>query len=333
MYKINTTPSQRDSLPGRLVTWILPPPRDKDKDLEPPFSAEGYLRNATGPLAAHFRGLVPDVNGLSKLERDRSGLPSRLKSGWSEDLKRISDHFGFDPTQVSRAEESLARTSREVDDWFLKPDNAERIKKYYRDLRYVLDIEKSPESLPYQRALAYKNRRDVDKARRELTAEIDTYGLTLRDAWTKLATPEQLKANGPFQAPSSMLDLVNLSTMWGLTLVGLGLILGLFTPLAALMGAAYLLNFYFSMPPWPGLPTGPQAEGHYLFVNKNLIEMMACLVIASTPNGLWLGLDALLFGRLDRRRTAAAEADHAPQPPERAPMLSDRSTSKDRPKR
>ena len=36
------------------------------------------------------------------------------------------------------------------------------------------------------------------------------------------------------------------------------------------------------------------AEGHYCYVNKNLIEMLACLVLASTPNGLWIGLDALL---------------------------------------
>jgi hypothetical protein len=46
------------------------------------------------------------------------------------------------------------------------------------------------------------------------------------------------------------------------------------------------------------------AEGHYLFVNKNLIEFLACLVIASTPNGLWVGLDALLFGRKARRAEA-----------------------------
>ena len=54
------------------------------------------------------------------------------------------------------------------------------------------------------------------------------------------------------------------------------------------------------MPPWPGLPEAPIAEGHYVYVNKNLIEMLACLVLASTPNGLWIGLDALLFGWIGR---------------------------------
>jgi hypothetical protein len=46
----------------------------------------------------------------------------------------------------------------------------------------------------------------------------------------------------------------------------------------------------------------PNSEGHYVFVNKNLIEFLACLVLASTPNGLWLGLDALLFGWIGRIR-------------------------------
>ena len=94
---------------------------------------------------------------------------------------------------------------------------------------------------------------------------------------------------------------IDLLTMWGLSAVGLCLMLGLFTPLAALGGAAYLLGFYLSMPPWPGLPEGV-TEGHYRYVNKNLIEMLACLVLASTPNGLWIGLDAFLFGWIGRGR-------------------------------
>ena len=92
------------------------------------------------------------------------------------------------------------------------------------------------------------------------------------------------------------LDWINLSTMYGLIAMGLCLMLGLFTPLAALAGAVFLAQIYLSMPPWPGLPPNPMAEGHYLIVNKNLIEMLACLALACMPTGLWIGLDALLFG-------------------------------------
>jgi uncharacterized membrane protein YphA (DoxX/SURF4 family) len=92
---------------------------------------------------------------------------------------------------------------------------------------------------------------------------------------------------------------VDLTTMWLLTALGLLLIVGLFSRLAALAGAALMVLFYLPMPPWPGVPEAPGPE-HSLFVNKNLIEALALLAIASLPTGKWLGLDALvakLFSR------------------------------------
>ena len=38
-----------------------------------PFSAEMYVRNATGPFVSYFRGMLPDVNSLAMLD------PVRLK--------------------------------------------------------------------------------------------------------------------------------------------------------------------------------------------------------------------------------------------------------------
>ena len=64
---------------------------------------------------------------------------------------------------------------------------------------------------------------------------------------------------------------------------------------------------YLSMPPWPGLPPNPRAEGHYWIVSKNLVELIACLVIATTASGHWFGLDALFFGARRRRRWARYE--------------------------
>ena len=78
------------------------------------------------------------------------------------------------------------------------------------------------------------------------------------------------------------------------------------------------------MPPWPGLPPNPKAEGHYFIVNKNLIEMIACLVLVIIPSGHWIGLDALFFGARRRRRLA-------PTPPERPAIDPGRSPEQDRP--
>lgn len=139
-------------------------------------------------------------------------------------------------------------------------------------------------------------------------------------------TPEQL-ARGPVpslreqQFPGNLLvkagvDLPkrtltywqDLAMMLGLTAVGACLILGLFTRFAAVVGAIMLLMFYLAMPPFPGVNVPANAaEGHYLFVNKNLIEMIALLMIAFSGIGRWFGIDAFIHAIFGRRTTAVEE--------------------------
>jgi uncharacterized membrane protein YphA (DoxX/SURF4 family) len=147
----------------------------------------------------------------------------------------------------------------------------------------------------------------VDADRRSLTAPLLEREKELRDAVAKKATPDQLKAAGAATAPWTSLDFHNMLTMYGLIAIGFCLIAGFLTPWAALGAAFFLANIYLSMPPWPGLPPNPRAEGHYLIVSKNLVELIACLVIATTPSGYWVGFDALFFGARRRRRLAEAE--------------------------
>jgi uncharacterized membrane protein YphA (DoxX/SURF4 family) len=94
---------------------------------------------------------------------------------------------------------------------------------------------------------------------------------------------------------------------YGLVVVGFCLLLGLFTRTACVAGAGFLLMFFLAMPPLPGLPENPKAEGHYLYINKNIIEMLALLALATTQSGRWVGLDGLLhyFSPFRRRERAA----------------------------
>lgn len=93
----------------------------------------------------------------------------------------------------------------------------------------------------------------------------------------------------------AMVVFVDTLMKYGLTAIGLLLILGLFTRAAALGAASLLILFYLSNPPWIGVHF-MAGEGSYLIVDKNLVEMAAALVVASFPAGLILGLD-LLFVR------------------------------------
>ena len=92
----------------------------------------------------------------------------------------------------------------------------------------------------------------------------------------------------------------------GLALVGLSLILGLLTQLGCWGAAGFLTMFYLSAIPTSGTPQ-PGAEGTYLLVNKNLIELAAVIALMSFHTGRIAGLDLLLAGRA-RLHPSVAEA-------------------------
>ena len=305
--KILSTPEGKSSILGQL----FPAPSG------PVFTAEPYLRASSGPLASHFRHLIPDADSRDKLD------PTAIKANFAVIYARISDHYNFDTDQRKKADGIVKDRGEVVDDWFESLENRERVQKYLDELAEVEKIEANPEALAYELENARTERKTAETDRKDLVKEVTPWSETLRDSLVALATPAQAKEAGEYQAPWTQMDWIDRSTMYGLTAIGFCLIFGLFTPLAALGGAGYLLSFYLSMPPWPGLPEGI-TEGHYRYINKNLIEMIALLVLAATPNGLWIGLDALLFGwigRAERRREIERLADldrpSGPQPQDR----------------
>jgi uncharacterized membrane protein YphA (DoxX/SURF4 family) len=273
-----------------------------------PFSAEIYLRNANGPLAPYFRQMIPDVDGRAVLDE------SRLKITWRSEVQRVADRFGFSEAQRGQAEKVTDEAERWIDYWFNDPANKEKREKYLHDLDYVEQVERDPNAMSYQKERAQESRRSLEADRRSLIGPLVERGKALREAVAKLATDEQRQTAGAIGAPLTQLDMINLATTYGLMAIGACLILGLLTPLAALGAAAFLAMIYLSMPPWPGLPPNPRAEGHYFIVSKNLVELIACMVIATTPSGHWIGLDALFFGARRRRRLAPAPSEPNPNP-------------------
>jgi uncharacterized membrane protein YphA (DoxX/SURF4 family) len=94
-------------------------------------------------------------------------------------------------------------------------------------------------------------------------------------------------------ANDSVIQVVNLLNVWGLIFIGLGLFLGIFTKISQIAGIGLLLLYYLSHPPFFTDP-GFFREGSYLFVSKDLLEMIALLVLMFFPTGQFVGLDGLL---------------------------------------
>jgi uncharacterized membrane protein YphA (DoxX/SURF4 family) len=145
-----------------------------------------------------------------------------------------------------------------------------------------------------------KSRKARDEAaaiRTELEGELDNRTDLMKKALRELLTYEQRRMADP-PAPAveqakgwAMLPWIDGTVKWALLIIGACLLAGLFSRSACVAGAALLTLFYVSMPALPGLPDSPMTEGHYLLINKNLIELLALAMLATTRPGERYGLD------------------------------------------
>lgn len=102
----------------------------------------------------------------------------------------------------------------------------------------------------------------------------------------------------------SLLSAADFLNSWGLTLTGLALMLGLFTRFASWTGIVMLAAYYLAYPPFGIWTTGAINEGNYFIVSKNIIELLALLVLGFTQSGRFYGLD---FYRTRKTATPTTE--------------------------
>ncbi len=114
------------------------------------------------------------------------------------------------------------------------------------------------------------------------------------------------------------LKIADLFNIWGLPIIGLGLILGCFTRAVSVFGMLLLMMYYLAQPPFFGTDFRMPVEGHYLGVNKNLIELIALSLFIIFPTRTFAGLDRLFKTAMERVKgrkretTAAVESTHPP---------------------
>ncbi len=102
------------------------------------------------------------------------------------------------------------------------------------------------------------------------------------------------------------LKATDLFNIWGLMLIGVGLMLGVATRVVSLFGIALLMMYYLAHPPLIGADWRLPAEGHYFIVNKNLVELLALSLFAVFPTQAFAGLDRLFAGLLRRPKPAGS---------------------------
>jgi uncharacterized membrane protein YphA (DoxX/SURF4 family) len=317
-----------------------------------PFSSAGYFREAQGPLGIWLRPALGDPyqeahdlvtlpNAMSQRWDDlfarfaqQYQLDANQQSKGKVLVQEAKDHFAtllawHDLAalkekyhgDIPEAEKknflihevtiSFPKVETKVDETL-----AQRIQKYntlFQEVRvtqperlwqFGKDVEK-------QRYLKAKT--DLEQARAELMKDLDQQTANLKQKLDDLLTKEQ-RDRKPLPAPASnrVLAILDPLTAYGLTLGGACLILGLLTRINCLFLASFLFMTFLAVPPFPWLPVPPNTEGNYFFVNKNLIEMLALLTLATTMSGRWLGLDAAFQGSLSNPPGGGSRPTPAP---------------------
>lgn len=252
------------------------------------WSAAPFFANAKGPFADQFRGLVWDADGKIRLDRDAT------MQSWAVFRDRIGNHYGFDENQKRQAQQNYAKAVEQYD-WVIAENASDleefafgrdRMKKLDTDVRET-EIRDGVASLGGQR----------DTIRKEWTGkaspalkQIDTIWANYEATQNGVAKPEQQDAMPSMHLPKPRTARIDTSVIDGIVpyfdmAIGLCLLLGFFTPVAALAAAGFLGSVFLSQYP-PG--TGPTSS------NYQLIECMACLVLAGTGAGRFAGLDYFL---------------------------------------
>jgi uncharacterized membrane protein YphA (DoxX/SURF4 family) len=250
------------------------------KFTEPGFSSAGFLLQAKGPLAEAYRSMVPDRYGGHSLDMDS------LLAAWENYRLRVAAYYGFDESQEAAADAVYKRRADQLRYWFA--DHGEELQEYDNEVARLIESRASPDVAGVE-----FGRRRIEAKENELRQKLERWKRELgelRLAYARdlnaLATEEQGGGHGgPAIADpaSSPLDSV---VAWTVLLVGACLILGLFTPVASIVGAVFLAGVIASQ--WPG---SHGAQDTY----NQVVEMLALLLLAATRAGRHAGLDFFLY--------------------------------------
>jgi uncharacterized membrane protein YphA (DoxX/SURF4 family) len=172
------------------------------------------------------------------------------------------------------------------------------------DLHEIYDKKLPLMNRDVEKANLTKRRNEVRQLRESLVSELDARTADMKKGLASILNGAQKEKGRMEDEPqqSKLLKWLDRGTVWGLTAIGFGMFFGLFTRLSCLLAAGFLLMTYGAEPSFPWLPVSPKSEGNYVWVNKNVVEMLALLLLATTQSGRWLGLDGLVHWMFSGRK-------------------------------
>lgn len=294
----------------------------------------------------------PDSQALARLEvkpipegedpaNDKPGqrMPPGLKADWWAYVDAFEKHYGPDEQQRKAAyakveqaeakvvlwlsESTVTPATKEVKKTFPSGEVKRQIPTGERAREYKAKLDEIHDTLnrklwlfgrDVEGARLRKTKADAAEMRAGLLKDLDEQTQAMKKSLEDVLTPEQ-KAKGPVAEVKEppIVTWIDWLTRWGLAVIGACLIGGLLTRTNCWLAAGFLLMTCLAVPALPWLPAVGPSEGNYLFVNKNVIEMLALMVLGTTASGRWFGVDALLH-RVVQAVRGARPAPRQPEP-------------------
>jgi len=280
------------------------------------FSAAPFLTQAKGPISPLFYAMIPDIDGRERLqiETDAKGKKSinsdAIAARWNGIRQDFVDFYrpasGADEATKndyakleSKAEHTYNDFHKKLKQYFFA-ENLDDIAAYLGSLERFDNDKERYQTAPFQKQRHWERmmelRKEADKWIKDVEGQEKAFTNSL---YALLDAKQREKGRVPCTwniFAWDRMDQINFAVTWGLTAIGFCLMLGFFTPLAALGGAGFMCFVVMTQPAFPGIyPADPPVVGHALLVNKDFVEMVSLLVISATSAGRWGGLDFFLY--------------------------------------
>jgi len=245
------------------------------------FSSVGFLNAAKGPLADKYQQLIWDNDGRLRLDQK---LINQL---FVDAADQSAAHFGLTDDQKKNLERVKSQYVDKLNEVYAESN--EEIFKYTRSVDRMATMESSKmwNEVSSLRGQKEKIASDRLSGVRSALASIDAIWRQYEGRLNSIATESQRQNAGYFYFSRPGEGLLSTSVVDKIVpvfdmSVGILLMIGLLTPLAAWAGALFLISVILSqMPGFPGTqPTYFQA-----------VECLALIVLASSDAGRYAGLD------------------------------------------
>lgn len=294
-----------DAAGAKLTSWV-----EKLGEMEGQFAAEiaDLKAAAVGGGAPPHSPVVPAAekfNAAAALAAGRiTGAGNRVVLAIEDRVTGVKQYVNrwkdlqraavrkYSPTDAQKLEieQLVRRYEQSVEDFAL--DSQQDIAAYFGSLARWEERKYGPNNgAHHQKQRLWDEMHELRAEVRGWLGELDEMERGLQSAMWDILDETQ-KKRGYLPIAWTITDLLDFSVTWGLTAIGACLVIGLCTRFAALGGAVFLVFVLLTQPPWPSIyPPAPEVVGHALVVDKNFVEMMALLMLASTAVGRWGGLD------------------------------------------